>query len=66
MLCKVCRFIRRYPRHHIDQLLDDGASYRSIAMKFPDAGTEMTIANHHKHHWNPHGKKQATPKMQDV
>ena len=61
MFCKVCRFIRRYPRHHIDQLLDEGASYRSVAMKFPDAGTEMTIANHHKHHWkNRNVRKKGT------
>ena len=61
MLCKVCRYIRRYPRHHIDQLLDDGASYRSIAMKFPGAGTEMTIAKHHKHHWkNQNVRKKGT------
>jgi hypothetical protein len=60
MLCKTCRFIQRYPYHRINQLLAEGASYRSIAKQFPDAGTNMTIGNHHKYHWKYHGKKKAT------
>ena len=61
MLCKVCRYIRRYPHHRIDQLLDEGASYRSIAARFPGVGTDVTLANHHKHHWkNRNVRKKGT------